>query len=305
MTWVNNADLAWDIRSARLMSELKYYGCDFICLQEVELSAFYRLFEPELGKLGYQGRYKKRLGDNIDGCAIFWKDKFCLKRLECVEYGIRENVGIVASFSTEEFGSAPCIVIATTHLLFNTHRGLCKLAQFQILAETMHQFMTENAEVIPGIFCGDLNVLPGSVITNYILSGQNVGGPPPHVLNKLIKQRRAELSGPNPSESAARFRARPGGEIPPILMEGGRPKDHMRHPIKFKTAVPFADVENRAYVTTEHAMASCLVDYVMYSSPEKLSVLGYLEPPTTKIVIPSIHHPSDHFPLIVHFRLQL
>ena len=43
---------------------------DIICLQEVD---HYDDFVEHLNKLNYESLFKKRTGNNPDGCAIFWK----------------------------------------------------------------------------------------------------------------------------------------------------------------------------------------------------------------------------------------
>lgn len=91
---------------------------------------------------GYKGIYKKRTGNRVDGVGLFFKQsRFGLVAWSPVEYYIpgeplldRDNVGIVArlKFLTEGWKHWQ-IVVATTHLLFNTRRHDIKLAQTQLL----------------------------------------------------------------------------------------------------------------------------------------------------------------------------
>ncbi|KAL5815617.1 hypothetical protein ACOSQ4_026258 [Xanthoceras sorbifolium] len=62
--------MKWSHRKRLISQELFGWNPDIICMQEVDryfdLSSF-------MEKAGYVGSYKRRTGDNIDGCAMFWK----------------------------------------------------------------------------------------------------------------------------------------------------------------------------------------------------------------------------------------
>ncbi|KAL5818012.1 hypothetical protein ACOSQ3_026390 [Xanthoceras sorbifolium] len=62
--------MKWSHRKRLISQELFGWNPDIICMQEVDryfdLSSF-------MEKAGYVGSYKRRTGDNIDGCATFWK----------------------------------------------------------------------------------------------------------------------------------------------------------------------------------------------------------------------------------------
>ena len=70
--------LDWNTRFDRLILEIKQYDCDIVCLQEVQEEHYITHFDPTLKALGYRSVFKKRTGDKMDGCAIFYKkDNVC------------------------------------------------------------------------------------------------------------------------------------------------------------------------------------------------------------------------------------
>ncbi|KAF3961172.1 hypothetical protein CMV_014176, partial [Castanea mollissima] len=65
--------LRWEDRSQAILSVLKNFGADFLCLQEVdEYDSFYK---GNMESLGYSSIYVQRNGQKRDGCGIFYKQK--------------------------------------------------------------------------------------------------------------------------------------------------------------------------------------------------------------------------------------
>ncbi|KAF3951802.1 hypothetical protein CMV_022588 [Castanea mollissima] len=65
--------LRWKARSQAILSVLKNFGADFLCLQEVdEYDSFYK---GNMESLGYSSIYVQRNGQKRDGCGIFYKQK--------------------------------------------------------------------------------------------------------------------------------------------------------------------------------------------------------------------------------------
>lgn len=94
--------LKWDHRKGVICDELAQWNPDIICLQEVD--KYFELLEI-LAKVGYLGSYKRRTGDTVDGCAIFWKaDNFQLLEEHSIEfkgYGLRDNVAQLSVFEAD------------------------------------------------------------------------------------------------------------------------------------------------------------------------------------------------------------
>lgn len=94
--------MKWDNRKRVICKELVGWNPDIICLQEVD--RYYDLSNI-LEKAGYAGSYKRRTGDSVDGCAMFWKaDKFQLLEVENIEFkglGLRDNVAHLSVFEAD------------------------------------------------------------------------------------------------------------------------------------------------------------------------------------------------------------
>ncbi|KAJ1694279.1 hypothetical protein LUZ63_010977 [Rhynchospora breviuscula] len=63
--------LKWKARSQAVLTYLKNFGADFLCLQELdEYNSFYK---NNLESVGYSSIYIQRTGNKRDGCGIFYK----------------------------------------------------------------------------------------------------------------------------------------------------------------------------------------------------------------------------------------
>lgn len=94
--------LNWGRRKRVICEELTGWNPDIICLQEVDK---YFELSSTMEKAGYLGSYKRRTGDIVDGCAMFWKaDKFRLvggESIEFKQYGLRDNVAQLSVFEVD------------------------------------------------------------------------------------------------------------------------------------------------------------------------------------------------------------
>ncbi|KAG8034912.1 hypothetical protein G9C98_007988 [Cotesia typhae] len=132
---------------------------------------------------GFDYLYKKRTNDTRDGLLLLYQPSlFKLEDYVYVEYHQtnedilnRDNVGIVVKFSLTESPDS-CIVISTTHLLYNPKRNDVRLAQTQILfAEVDRIAFVKNTangpEYYPIIVCGDFNLQPFTGVYKFITEG--------------------------------------------------------------------------------------------------------------------------------------
>ncbi|KAK3135641.1 hypothetical protein QOZ80_5BG0421600 [Eleusine coracana subsp. coracana] len=80
-----SACLKWKSRSKAVLTELKSFDADLMCLQELdEYDTFYK---KNMESSGYSSIYIQRSGDKKDGCGIFYKPKSAdLVQKETIHY---------------------------------------------------------------------------------------------------------------------------------------------------------------------------------------------------------------------------
>ncbi|VDP30610.1 unnamed protein product [Soboliphyme baturini] len=137
--------LSWKYRWQNLFYELQSLDADIFCLQEVD-GAFFgpyylRLFE----QAGFDGIFRQRTGDKLDGCATFWRRAlFTLtdsRELTFFRPDARltgHNVGVIVSLSPRDRHQCR-LIVGNTHLIYNPKRGDLKLAQAAILLAHVQQ----------------------------------------------------------------------------------------------------------------------------------------------------------------------
>lgn len=132
-------------------------------------------------------QWQRRTGDNVDGCAIFWKaDRFRVLERENIEFsqfGMRDNVAQLSVLELRKSMSRK-ILVGNIHVLYNPNRGDVKLGQIRSLCTKAHLLSTKWGD-IPIVLGGDYNSLPQSPLYNFLASSE---------LN-IMKQDKRELSG--------------------------------------------------------------------------------------------------------------
>ncbi|KAI5660167.1 hypothetical protein M9H77_28960 [Catharanthus roseus] len=176
--------LKWERRKRAICQELIGWDPDIICLQEVD--KYYDLMMI-MEKAGYAGSYKRRTGDYVDGCAIFWKtNKFHLldgESIEFKQFGLRDNVAQLSVFEMCK-DSSKRIIIGNIHVLYNPRRGEVKLGQIRSLASRAH-LLSKKWGNAPVVLAGDYNSTPKSAIYKFLSTSE---------LNVKLHDRR-DLSG--------------------------------------------------------------------------------------------------------------
>lgn len=125
--------------------------------------------------LDYHGVFKKRTGQQSDGCAMFFKQAvFELDKVELIEYQrnvdvlTRDNVGVILLLKPKSASATKRLCVATTHLLFNPKAGEIKLAQLCLLLAEIHKLASKNC---PVVLCGDFNMRPLCPLYTFIEQG--------------------------------------------------------------------------------------------------------------------------------------
>ncbi|XP_069574635.1 protein angel homolog 1 [Brachyistius frenatus] len=181
--------LDWNYRYSLLLEEIKKWGPDILCLQEVQENHYREQLHPALCQMGYTCVYKRRTGTKTDGCATCYRSscfsEVALTQLEYfrpeTELLDRHNVGIVlllqplVTLGSEVKEKGPPLCVANTHLLFNPSRGDIKLAQLAIMLaeiDSMIKFCKAKGERCNIILCGDFNSVPRMALYQLIMTGQ-------------------------------------------------------------------------------------------------------------------------------------
>uniref|UniRef100_A0A7N0VJI1 Endonuclease/exonuclease/phosphatase domain-containing protein n=1 Tax=Kalanchoe fedtschenkoi TaxID=63787 RepID=A0A7N0VJI1_KALFE len=173
--------LSWEWRKNNLFRELSLWSPDVMCFQEVDR------FEDllmEFKRQGYDGIYKMRTGNPMDGCSIFWRtSKFKLLHEEIIEFNqldLRDNVAQICvlesvqpsqmkhpSASDSSSAGSNRVVVCNIHVLYNPKRGDIKLGQVRLLFEKAYA-VSNTWNNAPVVVCGDFNCTPKSPLYNYI-----------------------------------------------------------------------------------------------------------------------------------------
>jgi len=159
---------------------------DILCLQEVDK---FTDLEQEMASRGYNGIWKMRTGNAVDGCAIFWRTtRFQLRYEEDIEFnklGLRDNVAQICvlesvvpqneqtdstnlSTSSGHPQQAKQVVVCNIHVLYNPKRGEIKLGQVRTLLDRAYT-VSKLWNDAPVILCGDFNSTPKSPLYNFVL----------------------------------------------------------------------------------------------------------------------------------------
>lgn len=243
--------------------------------------------------VGYEGVYKKRTNDKVDGCATFYKrEKFVCEKVVPVEYycpdiGLldRDNIGLVVllrSRNASLFKGKLCV--ANTHLLYNPRRGDIKLAQLMLLLakidEVAQVSMAPSPNYHPIILCGDLNLEPHSDLYLFLCRGEmQYEGLMQHVLSGQT----SESNGRNffmqrdflgsqqvvtPECQSVEVLRRRNGRNPTSEFYG-----RLSHHLNLISAYPYFSQRppgrGAKEATTAHGGEPIAVDYILYSVEQK------------------------------------
>lgn len=196
----------WSHRKQLLEAQFEKFikndDVDIFCLQEVDDDQVICFYQPFFEKFGYDILYQrkttgsKRDPSPPDGLALVYKnDRFELQMKEKVKYLYEyqstnipslklsyPNIGLVAKFLCKTTNQT--VILATTHLTFNPHRGEVKLAQLALLMSRLQELVEIHNS--PVVITGDMNSAPrGELISKFLATGKF----------KYLEKRTSEISG--------------------------------------------------------------------------------------------------------------
>ncbi|THU94152.1 hypothetical protein K435DRAFT_799104 [Dendrothele bispora CBS 962.96] len=169
--------LSWEYRKELILSDLRNYDADFICLQEVDIGQYEDYFTKNLSENGYTGIYwpkgrAKNLSEHdrrrVDGCATFYKShKFQLIESHLVDYSAcamqrsdfkktddmfnrvlgKDHIATICLFENKFTGTR--IVVANTHIIWDPNYADVKLVQTALLIQEIEKCVDEFASFPP------------------------------------------------------------------------------------------------------------------------------------------------------------
>jgi len=331
--------LAWKKRWELMKKEIIHYQPHIVTLQEVQFrrpNYFKSHYLPFFEDLGYRATFKCRTGDKNDGCVIFYKRKiFKLDTDSKIEYFKsgdklldRDNIGLVARLIVRYDGS--CVVVATSHLLFNKKRVDVRLAQLALLLAEVDKLREVNGQLHPVIITGDFNSNVRSPVYQLMMSGSvkysGLQAGSRTICEPLLSSSVGVTHG-SQFASVLKKRSAASGKLEPPQ------PGFLTHPLNLDSV--YSDVESYHVrdpaVTTNHGDWT-LVDYIFFSRPRQiicgqdeqtdhsdtsteklrgsqLHLVSRLQLPRSSDMqyigrIPSAVCPSDHFPLVADFVLS-
>ncbi|KAF0693619.1 Aste57867_15484 [Aphanomyces stellatus] len=314
----------WPFRNTRLLREMLTWHASILCLQEVD--HFDDFFDPELRKYGYVGYHKQRTGaTTLDGCSIFVKEEL-FDVVQVVEVNMnqpehdaildRDNVALVLVLTHKPTNET--IAVANTHILFNPRRGDVKLAQLQLLFETLRGLDTTQI-----VLCGDFNLTPKSALYSFVstgvldgadvatgdASGQYANGYS-YFHNDVHKEADADDDPRHQGAGTAAYRYDPNGPNPRQRGRSPAPQDclgiHATHELALRSAYaqhPTDETTGEPFATSYHDRFLGTVDYIWYSN---LQCMGVVELPEVAFfrnirAMPTRDLSSDHLSLVADF----
>uniref|UniRef100_A0A0E0L225 Endonuclease/exonuclease/phosphatase domain-containing protein n=1 Tax=Oryza punctata TaxID=4537 RepID=A0A0E0L225_ORYPU len=166
-----SACLKWKARSKAVLSELKSFEADLMCVQELdEYDTFYK---KNMENSGYSSIYIQRSGDKRDGCGIFYKPKSMeLVQKEGIHYndlvekyvhGDHVNSGTSNNSSPTEEASKKAD---------NNKHGDPNDPRFRLKRDCVGLLAAFKLND-PFMIAGDFNSTPGDKVYNYLVSSNS------------------------------------------------------------------------------------------------------------------------------------
>ncbi|CCF60422.1 hypothetical protein KAFR_0K00670 [Kazachstania africana CBS 2517] len=196
--------LRWDYRREKLKEQILSYGCDILCLQEVESKTYEDFWAPLLEKNGYTGYFhcktraktmQAKDSKKVDGCCVFYKkSKFKLITKEALDFSgawqkhkrfqrtedylnramNKDNVAIYMKLQHVQSGEYLWVV--TTHLHWDPKFNDVKTFQVGVLLDHMESIIKEenpkqDVKKFPIIITGDFNSYLTSAVYELFSTG--------------------------------------------------------------------------------------------------------------------------------------
>ncbi|KAG9122650.1 Glucose-repressible alcohol dehydrogenase transcriptional effector [Ceratobasidium sp. 392] len=308
--------LNWSYRKELILSEILNYGCDFLCLQEVDIAQYEEYFTKKLDEQKYSGifspKFRARTMNEterrrVDGCAIFFRsEKWCLVEHHLIEFSqashsrpalrttkdwfnrvqTRDHIAVVATLVNRTTGTR--LIVANAHLDWAPEYRDVKLVQTALLLDFLRGVADDFAdmEVAASATATARKYANGSQIP-LIICGDYNSVPDSGVYELMSK---GHVPGSHPDFM--------GHSYGPYTTEGPS------HSFELRSA--YAAVGELS-VTNYTPGFKGGIDYIFYGSEnvEVGAVLGEIDKEYLSKVVgfPNAHFPSDHVCTSAQFRI--
>eukprot|EP00842_Homolaphlyctis_polyrhiza_P004934 jgi/Hompol1/5441/HPOL_001935-RA len=299
--------LAWEYRKDLILQDILNYNADI----EIEMGQYEDYFKEQLSQLAeYDGVFypksrSRTMGETerraVDGCATMFKSsKFKLLEKHNIEFQqiatqrpdlrqsedvlnrvmIKDNITVVTYLEHRATGNR--LMVANAHLYWDPAYRDVKLIQTAMIMEEMERLHSvwqkvhqpDHSQPVPTtstLVCGDFNSLQDSGVYEFLSRG-HVGADHP------------DFAGYNYEPYST----------------GG-----LSHKLSLRSAYSHIDVMDFTNFTPSFKGE---IDYVWYTN-NSLAVTGLLsyvdrDYVAKSVGFPNAHHPSDHIPLVVSFRVK-
>lgn len=274
-------------RLQTLQNELRRYGAQILCLQEVEPKVLEALRANGCVRASgeVQVAFAQCGGPRTDGCAILVDaGRFTIvavNELTLTGDEEKKNAGLVVTLHDREGGS---LVVACAHLLFNPRRGDVRLKQAVTLLRAVEEAKARATQPARVVVSGDFNSYPNSAVYALLARGR--------VASRALEERTA----------TDETREHPSMYVDGRCVTALQPYSDVRDPVthSLQLASAYGGPEP-AFTTYLPKGTKACVDYVFAAG---LAPVGRLEPPehrALKAGLPSQWLPSDHVALVARF----
>lgn len=148
-------------RESVMLKEFFHLDSDVICLQEVDAQRYDEFWQHAMRE-HYKGTYLQKTQGKPDGCAIFFRER--VFQLIAEKDVFFESVVLEGDFARPNIAQIIClqakngqrVIVANTHLIFNTRKQMLRLAHAHHLAKECSALMSQyDAHAM--VVCGDMN----------------------------------------------------------------------------------------------------------------------------------------------------
>ncbi|EJK60731.1 hypothetical protein THAOC_18864 [Thalassiosira oceanica] len=284
-------------------------GVDFICLQEIDFkiarqvladnNGYTRLLTPTGYGQGDQRRpdtANGRGGTRVDACCIFFSREWELVGNEMIvnldslagdrstKFGRtfkRGNFGIIARLRSVFSGRE--VLVCNCHLFWDPKFEYVKLAQVHYMCLKVQEEL--ECSSCPVIFCGDLNSQPGSLVHEYLSTGQLFR-------SAELKKLRLRQVAKGLNEKVQEWLA---GEETSSTSVLENPIRHLLLESAY-SSLGHGYMQEEIELTNKTADFSGVIDYI-FSSSASMAQTGRLHVPKVQSALPTKKWPSDHLAL--------